>query len=134
MSIHDRAIDAHDALVGAAHAATSVAPAVKIAVAAAASMLMSAVASAAMLVAQIDTSTSTITPVVSAAALTTTSGALVWIVKQIVSGNLVHRDPEAAQKALIEALERNVEVIRDAHRREDHLFGLLGLRPAKGDE
>jgi len=48
--------------------------------------------------------------VVPATALTATSGALVWVVKQIAAGNLVHRDPAAAEAELAKAASELAEI------------------------
>lgn len=67
----------------------------------------------------------TATTIIPAAALTGTSGALVWVVKQIVSGNLVHRDPAAASAKLTDVVERNTAAIERAAEREQTLTDLL---------
>lgn len=70
--------------------------------------------------------------IIPAAALTGTSGALVWVVKQIVGGNLVHRDPERALEEVARATHAAAKAAAEAARvaeqsleREDRLFGIL---------
>ena len=73
----------------------------------------------------------TIETVIPAAALTATSGALVWVVKQVVSGNLVHRDPAAATTKLAEALQQSNKIAERALEREN-VYAKLVLHRATG--
>lgn len=57
-----------------------------------------------------------------AAALTATSGCLVWVVKQIVSGNLVHRDPANDAANNRRALEASTRALEASSRAIDRLL------------
>jgi predicted aconitase len=70
-------------------------------------------------------SADTVQQLIPAAALTGTSGALVWVVKQVVGGKLVHRDPAEASERLRVALERAAELLERAGEREDRLIDHL---------
>lgn len=73
-----------------------------------------------------------VTTVIPAAALTATSGALVWVVKLIARGDLVHRDPSTEARQLAEALERTVSVAERAMLREEAYQSFLLGRLNKG--
>lgn len=60
-----------------------------------------------------------------AAALTSTAGALVWVVKQVVSGKLVHRDPATATAKLADVLEESNRLQKEGLRREQVLTQIL---------
>ena len=107
--------------VAAAAAATSQ---VKFAYVAAASLIASIGGWLVTLNAQVEGNSATET-IIPAAALTATSGALVWVVKQIVGGSLVHRDPARAETVLAEAVTKLVEVHEASARREETLTNLL---------
>lgn len=55
----------------------------------------------------------------SAGALTTTAGALVWVIGLLASGRLVHRDPAKANKALEDQLAKVTDALDQAAKRED---------------
>jgi C4-dicarboxylate-specific signal transduction histidine kinase len=63
-----------------------------------------------------------------ATALTATSGALVYVVRLIASGRLVHRDSAAANDRLREALHDATEARKASARREDLLLEALTAR------
>ncbi len=63
--------------------------------------------------------------VIPAAALTATSGALVYVVKKIAGGELVHRDPAAAEAELAKAAVELTKIAGDAIKREETLTQLL---------
>lgn len=71
--------------------------------------------------------------VVTATALTGTAGALVYVVRQMASGKLVHRDPATAEKALASALDRISKIAELSLKREDTLYQLLLERSRRGD-
>lgn len=87
---------------------------VQVAIAAAFALIASVIVNVFALIAQTTASGSaeTAQQLIPAAALTGTSAALVWVVKQIVSGNLVHRDPQndaANNRKALEASTRALE-------------------------
>lgn len=71
------------------------------------------------------------------AGLTTmVTGALIWVMRRVASGELVHRDPQLAQEALTKALQDQMDatvrlaeametVASESRRREDRLYQLL---------
>lgn len=63
--------------------------------------------------------------IIPATALTGTSAALVWVVKQIVGGNLVHRDPAAASAKLTEVLARSNDLAEKSIEREKFLTDFI---------
>jgi hypothetical protein len=88
--------------------APNLAPPVKIGVAAAVTAGLGTIMWAAILLGQVSGDGSTLDTFISGGALTSTAGCLAWVVKQIVSGKLVHRDPETATRQLSEALQTTV--------------------------
>lgn len=76
--------------------------------------------------AQADLEGTAINTIIPATALTATTGALVWVVRQIISGTLVHRDPAKASEEMREALEASTKALEGAGRREDRMFNMLG--------
>lgn len=88
------------------------APAMKVALVAGGSMAFTAISSAVMFIAQLDGSgESTVTTVSTAGALTAAVGGLVYIVRLIVSGKLVHRDPEEANQKLQATIAGNTAAL-----------------------
>lgn len=89
----------------------------------AASLLLAAAVNVLALISQAadGASAETVQQLIPAAALTGTSGALVWVVKQIVSGNLVHRDPASDATKNREALEAATRAIEASTRAIDRL-------------
>lgn len=75
--------------------------------------------------AQLDGGSANASTIIPAAALTGTSGALVWVVKQIVGGKLVHVDPAKAQADLKSALDRSSVALAAAADRERALHDIL---------
>ena len=65
------------------------------------------------------------TTVIPAAALTATSGALVWVVRQIVSGKLVHRDPTVASDELTKTLSAATAALEAGAEREKIVLDLM---------
>lgn len=66
-----------------------------------------------------------VSTIIPATALTATSGALVWVVKQIVAGSLVHRDPATAEIKLVEVVEKLATLTETGQRNEKVLHDLL---------
>ena len=100
----------------------------KVAYAAVASLTVSVATSATLVLAQLDGSVGsndTVTTLIPAAALTTTSGALVWVVKQIVGGKLVHREPAEAQARLADSLKSVASLAEKSIEREKIYVDLL---------
>lgn len=116
-------------------AAISAAATVKVAYATVFTLGTTSVVSSAALFAQVSGDAgSTVTTLIPATALTATSGALVWVVKQIAGGNLVHRDPAAAEAKLLAIAERLAKVAEDSVKRESTLTSMLvarGIGPSK---
>lgn len=99
---------------------------VKIGLVAAASLAMNAIGWAWAMIAQSDAIASgSPDTIVSATALTGTAGALVYVVRQMASGKLVHRDPATAEQQLSKALEKMTAVAESGQRREDMLHRIL---------
>ncbi len=63
--------------------------------------------------------------VIPATALTATSGALVYVVKKIAGGELVHRDPAAAEAEAAKAAADLAAIAAAALKREETLTQLL---------
>ena len=103
---------------------------VKLAIVTAAALLMSG-AQAAYALAQ--TSAGSVEQLIPAGALTGTAGALVWVVKQIVSGKLVHRDPAEATERLTRALESVTSLAERALEREQFWIDAARADRAKRD-
>lgn len=103
--------------------AAGISASMKVAYAAAGTLTVSTVGWSSVLFAQdVGDPVGTVIP---AAALTATSGALVWVVKQIVGGNLVHRDPAEAIAKLADALDRMNDIAEKGLEREKLLTSLL---------
>lgn len=84
---------------------------VEVALIAVCSLLASALLSVMAVVTQEPAPLDAAQQLIPAATLTATSGALVWVVRQIVSGNLVHRDPAGESKRNRDALEASTKAI-----------------------
>lgn len=77
--------------------------------------------------AQVDATTVSDSPVTvfSATALTGTAGVLGYVVRQMASGKLVHRDPATAEKRLVDALDRLTRITETSLKREETLYRLF---------
>ena len=93
--------------------------------------------------AQADSSGLSAETLVPAGLTTMVTGALIWVMRRVASGELVHRDPQKATEALAAALSEsaaavsavasaveklsveNKTLVEDSKRREDRLFQLL---------
>lgn len=107
-------------------ALASVPVAIKLAAVAAANLALAVGGWVTYLVAQeTEVSAGTLLP---AGALTATSGALVYVVRLIASGTLVHRDPAVASSRMIEVVERSNELQQRGLEREQLLTDLLLAR------
>lgn len=82
---------------------------------------------------QATASPTSIENLIPAGALTGTAGALVWVVRQIVSGNLVHHEPLESFERMTEALERSNDIAARALEREAVLTKLMMDHYHNGD-
>lgn len=98
---------------------------VKLAIVVIGTMLVSISAHVAQLAQSAAASADTVQQLIPAAALTGTSGALVWVVKQVVGGKLVHRDPAEAIEQLRKTLDKSNDLLERAGERENRLIELL---------
>lgn len=66
-----------------------------------------------------------ITTGIPAGAISICAGALVWVMKQVVSGTLVHRDPATAEKKLADTSDRLAQLLEESLKREAMLTDFL---------
>ncbi len=59
------------------------------------------------------------------------AGALVYVVRQVASGQLVHRAPHTAEQQLTDLTKRVAELVEEGHKREDDYREML-LRGGRG--
>lgn len=88
---------------------------VQVAVAAIIALVATVITNTAIVVGQATTAITdgndALVELIPATALTGTSGALVWVVRQIVSGKLVHRDPASDAEENRKALEASTKAL-----------------------
>lgn len=109
----------------AIHKISGLAASVKVAWVAVGSLTLSAGGWVSVLAAETSNDSNVVESLIPASALSAVSAALVWVVRQIVSGQLVHRDPAQASEALADAVRASVEVGEKSLERERILTELL---------
>ena len=68
---------------------------------------------------------------ISSAATGATATALVYVVRQIAAGNLVHRNPHTAETQLAELVKRVSDLVDEGHERERDYRDLLMNRDGR---
>ena len=71
---------------------------------------------------------------ISGAATTATATALVYVVRQIATGQLVHREPIAAESSLTALVDRVTDLAEQAHKREEQYESMLRKMIADGKD
>lgn len=81
------------------------------------------------LISQVDAAnTDNVGVIVTAVASTASAGALAYVVRQIIAGTLVHRDPASAETALRELTKKVADLVDQAHHRETDYRDVM-IRP-----